>query len=200
MLHCLVSRAGISYSPFNRRIHLRDIRRSGIQPPLRGLHVRKYRHEWLVQFVSDRGCKFSDGRQPRSLCEFDTRVAKAVFCSFSLIDVNREAIPLNDLTLRITQRFAHHLMPSVLSICTSQAAYCAVRLSSFDCPEECLRSLLQIIGMNESLPPAINGFFEGSPKIFKESLSEMSSSPVGEVDQSIEGIVSMMPRSSCPRI
>src|SRR6267154_1007119 len=112
------------------RIHLHHVRRSGIQPPLRRLCVCKYRHEWLVQFVSDRACKFSDGRQPRSLRELDTRVAKMVFCSFPLIDVDREAIPLNDLTLRITQRFAHRVMPSVLSICASQAVYCAVRLSS----------------------------------------------------------------------
>src|ERR1700733_16302499 len=48
MLHSLVSRTGISYSPFNRRIHLRHIRRSGIQPPLRRLRACKYRHEWLV--------------------------------------------------------------------------------------------------------------------------------------------------------
>jgi hypothetical protein len=104
MLHCLVSHTGMSNSPFNRRIHLRYIRRSGIQPPLRRRCVCKYRHEWLVQFVSDRARKFSDGRQSRSLCEFDTRVAKMVFCSFPLIDVNREAIPLNDLPARITQR------------------------------------------------------------------------------------------------
>src|SRR3984885_15066143 len=62
MLHGLVSRTGISYNPFNRRIHLRHIRRSGIQPSLRRLRACKYRHEWLVQFVSDRACKFSDGR------------------------------------------------------------------------------------------------------------------------------------------
>src|SRR5580692_6308522 len=66
MFHCLVSCAGISYGSFNRRIHLGHIWRSGIQPLLRGLCVCKYRHEWLVQFMSDRACKFSDRCQPRS--------------------------------------------------------------------------------------------------------------------------------------
>jgi hypothetical protein len=40
--------------------------------------------------MSDRSCKFSDSRQPRSLRELDARVAKIVLCSFSLIDVNRK--------------------------------------------------------------------------------------------------------------
>src|SRR5277367_2366302 len=96
-----------------------------------------------------------------------------VFCPFPLIDVDREAVPLNDLPVGITQRFTHRMMPSVLSICTSIAVYHVERLSSFDCPEECLRGLLSIIRMNESLPPAINEFFEGSPTIFKKSLREM---------------------------
>jgi hypothetical protein len=65
------------------------------------------------------------------------------------------------------------VMPSVLSICTSRAAYHVVRLSSVDCSEECIRGLLSIIRMNESLPPAINEFFEASPAIFKRSLREM---------------------------
>jgi hypothetical protein len=55
-------------------------------------------------------------------------------------------------------RFASHVMPSVLLV---------------DCPEECLRGLLSIIRMNESLPPAINESFEASPTIFKRSLREM---------------------------
>jgi hypothetical protein len=38
---------------------------------------------------------------------FDTRVAKVVFRPFPIIDVDREAIPLNDLAAGITQRFAH---------------------------------------------------------------------------------------------
>src|SRR5713226_10715348 len=96
-----------------------------------------------------------------------------VFCSFPLIDVNREAIPLNDLPVGITQRFPSRLMPSVLSICTSHAVYYVVRFSSFDCPEECLRGLLSIIRMNEAHPPATNEFFEGSPKKIKDSLREM---------------------------
>src|SRR6202007_1457971 len=54
---------------------------------------------------------FSDGRQPRSLCEFDTRIAKVIFGSFPLIDVSREAIPQDDLAVGITQRFGHRVMP-----------------------------------------------------------------------------------------
>src|ERR1700722_16410002 len=132
MLHCLVSCAGISYSSVNRRIHLRHIRRGCIQPPLRCLCVCKDRHEWLVQFVSNRSCKFCDGRQPGSLCEFDTRVAKVVFRPFPIINVHRETVPLNDLALGITQRLASYMIPSELSICASIALYHVERLSSFD--------------------------------------------------------------------
>jgi hypothetical protein len=45
--------------------------------------------------------------------------------------------------------------------------------SLVDCPEECLRGLLSIIRLIESLPPAINEFFEASPTMFKRSLREM---------------------------
>src|SRR6266567_6012553 len=51
---------------------------------------------------------------------------KCLLCSFPLIDVNREAIPLNDLALGITQRFTSHMMPAILSIRATQAVYCAV--------------------------------------------------------------------------
>src|ERR1700722_15858453 len=97
-----------------------------------------------------------------------------VFRSFLFIDVDREAIPLNNIAVGLTQRFAHRVMPSVLSICASQAVYYAVQLSRAECPGDCLCCFLSIIWMKKSLPPAINRFFEGSPIIFKQSLREMS--------------------------
>src|ERR1700759_1488241 len=44
-------------------------------------------------------------------------------CSLPVIDIDREAIVPNDLTVGVTQRFAHTVMPPVFSICTSQAVY-----------------------------------------------------------------------------
>src|ERR1700733_1385514 len=55
-------------------------------------------------------------------------------CSFPIIDVHRETVPLNDLALGITQRFAPRVMPSVLSICSSQAVHYAECLSSVHSP------------------------------------------------------------------
>ena len=88
--------------------------------------IAKNAGEWLVQFVSDRARKFSDGRQPRSFRKLVTRVAKVVFRTFPIIDVDREAIPLNDLSAEITLRFPFNLLPSVLSVSTSNAAYYVV--------------------------------------------------------------------------
>ena len=46
----------------------------------------------------------SNSRRP---CKLNARIAKMIFCSLPLIDVGREAIPLNDFAMGITQRFAH---------------------------------------------------------------------------------------------
>src|ERR1700679_3389146 len=88
MSHRLVPRTGVSENTPNRRVLLRRIRRSGMQPSLRRLCIGKDRHQGLVQFVSDRARKFGDGRQPRSLRELDSRITKVVFRSFPLIDIN----------------------------------------------------------------------------------------------------------------
>src|ERR1700722_1084720 len=48
---------------------------------------------------------------------------KCFLCSYPIIDVHRETVPLNDLALGITQRFAPCVMPSVLSVCATQAVH-----------------------------------------------------------------------------
>ena len=52
-------------------------------------------------------------------------VPECFLCLFPIIDVDREAVPLNDLALGITQRFAPRVMPSILSISASQAVHYA---------------------------------------------------------------------------
>src|SRR5579871_4955166 len=59
-----------------------------------------------------------------------------LLCSLPIIDVHREAVPLNDLSVGITQRFAHRVMPSVLSIRASPAVYYVEQSSSFECTGE----------------------------------------------------------------
>src|ERR1700722_15828441 len=44
-------------------------------------------------------------------------------CSLPAIDIHREAIVPNDLTVGVTQRFTRTVMPPVFSICTAQAVY-----------------------------------------------------------------------------
>src|ERR1700760_3272770 len=95
-------------------------------------------------------------------------------CSFPIINVHREAVPLNDLAVGIAQRFTHRMMPPVLSICASPAVYYVEQSSGFERTGECLPCLHLVIGVNDLHPPPIKELLEGNPKIVKKSLREMT--------------------------
>src|SRR5271166_1304760 len=81
--------------------------------------------------------------------------AKLVLGLLALINVNGQAIPLDDVPLPVPQRLTANVVPTIFAVRPTQAQHSLVRPSRLNCVIEGPYTFWQVVGVEEPLPIAI---------------------------------------------
>src|ERR1700678_2612695 len=109
--------------------------------------------------------KRGDSGNLRCSCQACLRGSKLLLSLLSVIDINRQTIPLDDASLPITQRLTTSVVPAILTVCPTQTVYGLVGCSIPNRMIEGIRSLCEIIRMQEILPTMMEEILESHAAI-----------------------------------
>jgi hypothetical protein len=117
---------------------------------------------WALAKTAIRGCLSSCAIEADNSATVATREARLSFArvrrsrSFgplTLVDVHRKTVPLDDLSFGIPQGFSPSVVPTILSVGTTEPMDDAERLASLHGPKQRFRYFLEVVGVKKFFQP-----------------------------------------------
>lgn len=99
--------------------------------------------------------------------------AQPVFCLLGFIDVDRQAIPLDNASLPVVQRLTTSMVPTKLAVRSTDAVHSLVRSSGLNCAMESPYSFWKVIVVQEGLPTAMLEVLQGHASVIQHGLIEL---------------------------
>src|SRR6267154_2887615 len=119
--------------------------------------------------------------QPLCFRQMGFAAAELVFGLFPFVDVNRQAIPLDDASLSIAQRLATSMVPTKRAVCPAQTHHPLVRSAGLDCVIESLGGFWIVGRVHERLPTPMLEILKPHAAVVQHALIDMGRLAVGPV-------------------
>src|SRR5262249_55095356 len=110
---------------------------------------------------------------PLRFCQIAFTPAQLFFGLFGFIDVNSDAVPLNDASLPVAQRLTKGAVPTKLAVCATETVQSPVRGFSLECVVEGPYGFWDVVRMNSFDPAGANDFAEPRSKIVEQTLVDV---------------------------
>src|SRR4029077_15598691 len=108
-------------------------------------------------------------------------VAQPAFALLDFIDVNRQAVPLDDASLPIAQRLTTSMVPTKLAVRPAQTHHTLVRSAGPDCVIESLLGFRKVGRGHERLPAKLLKILKPHATVVRNAPIEMGRLAVGPV-------------------
>src|SRR5215470_1714248 len=108
---------------------LGDISRLCREPPQASVTVSHDRSQWLIDFMRDRRSQLPNRGNLRRSGEARLGVTQRLFDSLSVIDIDKQAIPLCNVALSIEHCLAEHVEPAITTIMSAQPVLHVMQIS-----------------------------------------------------------------------
>src|ERR1700722_9355028 len=100
--------------------------------------------------------------------------AQPVFSPLPFVDVDRQAVPLNDASLSIAQRLTTGMVPTKLAVRPAQTHHTLVRSSGLNCVIESLCGFWRIGRVHERFPTTMLEFLKPHAAVVQHALTDMA--------------------------
>src|ERR1700722_6199641 len=107
--------------------------------------------------------------------------AQPVFSPLPFVDVDRQAVPLDDTSLSIAQRLTTSMVPTKLAVRPAQTHHTLVRSSGLNCVIESLCGFWIVGWMHERLPTTMLKILKPHAAVVQHALIDVGRLAVGSI-------------------
>src|SRR5580692_2806473 len=110
--------------------------------------------------MGNRSRQLRDHGDFRSFVQLRPGLPKVILGLFAVVDVDGKPVPLNNLSFRIKERFAHYMVPAIFAVPAPQPMDRVERFSGLNRFEKISCSGFKLVWMVELLPSEVQEFLE----------------------------------------